>query len=112
MTGAAPSNNVFLNTSTQAFVNELLEEQKHSEAFKSHNLSVRQKVLLHGPTGNGKTTIAKHIAERLELPLVEINASMVVNASIGVSSQNINRVFVSNRNCVLLKTTGWLIHFW
>ena len=40
----------------------------------------RKALLLHGPTGNGKTSIVKAIANELDLELIELNASDCRNA--------------------------------
>lgn len=85
--------NVFLNDDVKFLIDELLIEWKNQETFKYHNLPVRNKILLHGTTGNGKTTIAKHIAKLSNLPFVEVNSDMIIEKSLGSSGQNIFNIF-------------------
>jgi SpoVK/Ycf46/Vps4 family AAA+-type ATPase len=85
--------NVFLNEDIKTLIDELLLEWKNKEIYKYHNLPVRNKILLHGSTGNGKTTIARHIAKLSNLPFVEINSGSVIERSIGSSGQNIFKIF-------------------
>ena len=71
---------VFLNPLVESFINELLIEWKNADLFMFHNLGVRNKILLHGPTGNGKTTIARHIARLSGLPFIEVNADLLTSS--------------------------------
>lgn len=85
--------NVFLNEDVKLLIDELLIEWKNKETYKYHNLPVRNKILFHGATGNGKTTIAKHIAKLSHLPFVEINSDMVIEKTVGSSGKNIFSIF-------------------
>lgn len=84
---------VYLNGNAQKFIDDLLIEWKNADLFKYHNLGVRNKILLHGPTGNGKTTIARHIARLTELPFIEVNADLIIDSHIGSSGANIHKIF-------------------
>lgn len=83
---------VFLNDHTQAFIDELLLEWDNSETYKFHNLGIRNKILFHGATGNGKTTIARHIARLSGLPFVEVNADMMIDSKLGNTNYNIHKL--------------------
>lgn len=94
--------NVFLNEDVTALADELIEEWSHADIYVAHNLKVRNKILFHGPTGNGKTTIARWIARKTELPFVEVKSEVVVESHIGASSNNIYNIFKSvQQKCVL-----------
>lgn len=94
--------NVFLNDSTKTLLDELILEWKNADVYKYHNLGIRNKLLLHGTTGNGKTTIAKYIAQLAKLPFVEINSDTIVDSHIGNSGNNIWKIFNQiNQPCVL-----------
>lgn len=84
---------VYLNENTQSFINELLTEWRNADLFKFHNLGVRNKILLHGQTGNGKTTIARHIARLTELPFIEVNADLIIDSHIGSTGAKIHKIF-------------------
>ncbi len=94
--------NVFLNETLKTIIDELLVEWKHTETFSSHNLEVRNKLLLYGPTGNGKTTIAKHIAKIADLPFVQVNTDAIIDSHIGTTGKFINTIFSSIKEpCIL-----------
>lgn len=96
------NDNLFLNHAMKLFIDELSTEWKHAELFRSHNLGTRNRILLHGPTGNGKTTIAKHMAKIAGIPFVEVNCDNIVDSKVGGSAQNINILLRSIKEpCVL-----------
>lgn len=94
--------NVYLDVPTDKLIKELLIEWSNIDVYKYHNLPIRNKILLHGPTGNGKTTIAKHIAKVSDLPFVEVSSDMVIESTLGSSGRNINKIFSQlNQPCIL-----------
>ena len=94
--------NVFLKPKTKDMIDNLSFEFANKDIFSYHNLPVANKVLLHGSTGNGKTTIAKHIAKELDLPFVEISSDSVIEGYVGRTGANINNIFNQiNEPCVL-----------
>ncbi len=93
---------VYLNDNLKVFIDDLLTEWKNADIFKFHNLGVRNKILLHGPTGNGKTTVARHIARLIELPFIEVNSDLIIDSKLGSSGANIHNIFNKiNMPCVL-----------
>ena len=94
--------NAFLNEEVKKLLDELVIEWQNVEAYKFHNLPVRNKILLHGITGNGKTTIARHIAKMVNLPFMEINSDIVVDSHLGSTGGNIFKIFEKIKQpCVL-----------
>jgi SpoVK/Ycf46/Vps4 family AAA+-type ATPase len=92
---------VFLTVELQALIKDLKAEITHKELFKQHNLSIRNKILFYGTTGNGKTTLARYISKCLGLPFVEINGD-IIDSKMGSTSSRITQIFNSlNAPCVL-----------
>lgn len=70
-----------------------LEEQSHAEAIHETGLAVPHKILLSGPPGNGKTTLAGAVAKELGLPLFVLDFSAVVSSHLGETGSKIAKVF-------------------
>ena len=84
-------------------IRDLIEEQHRSDLLRSHNLEPRNRVLLAGPPGNGKTTLAETVADALNIPLVIVRYEGVIGSYLGETAQRIGQVFeyARSRRCVL-----------
>jgi len=82
---------------------ELVEEHQRIELLRSYNLEPRHRILLVGPPGNGKTSLAEAIAYHLTLPMYSIRYEGVVGSYLGETSSRLRRLFdfVRTRQCIL-----------
>lgn len=82
---------------------ELLEEHHRAELLRSYSLAPRNRVLLVGPPGNGKTSLGEALANGLLLPLVSVRYESLVGSFLGETANRLRRVFdyVRSRRCVL-----------
>ena len=62
---------------------DLIEEQTRIDLLRSYGLEPRNKVLLIGPPGNGKTSVAEGIAEALMVPLLTVRYESIIGAYLG-----------------------------
>lgn len=83
--------------------NELVQEHHRSDLLRSYNLEPRNRILLIGPPGNGKTSLAEAIAGMLMLPLLIVRYDGVVGTYLGETAVRLRRLFdhVCTRKCVL-----------
>jgi len=81
----------------------LIEEQNRADILRSYGVEPRNKVLLIGPPGNGKTSIAESIAEALMLPLLTVKYESIVGAYLGETASKLAKLFdyAKTRQCVL-----------
>lgn len=84
-------------------VDELVEEQQRIDVLRSYALEPRHRVLLVGPPGNGKTSLADAIAEALLLPLVVVRYEEVIGSYLGETAGRLASIFshARTRRCVL-----------
>jgi SpoVK/Ycf46/Vps4 family AAA+-type ATPase len=94
---------LILSDENKSLCNEIINEYKNKELFDKENIPIRNKILLFGPSGNGKTALASAIAKELKLPFYTINYSAVIGSYLGETGSRLSKIFdyVNNNKCVL-----------
>ena len=82
---------------------EFVEEQFRADVLRAHRMEPRHRLLLVGPPGNGKTSLAKSLAYELALPLFTVRYDAVVTSYLGETAKRLQRLFdyVRTEPCVL-----------
>lgn len=83
--------------------NELIEEHHRRDLLRSYNLEPRHRILLSGPPGNGKTTLAEALANQMMLPLFIVKYEGIISRYLGETANQLDKLFdhVKSRRCVL-----------
>jgi SpoVK/Ycf46/Vps4 family AAA+-type ATPase len=84
-------------------IEELVEEHKRVDLLRSHGIEPRSRVLLDGPPGNGKTSLAEAIAAETMLPFYVVRYEGIVSSFLGETASRLDHAFefARTRRCVL-----------
>lgn len=82
---------------------ELVEEHRRADLLRAHNLEPRHRLLLTGPPGNGKTSLAEALASELAIPLLTVRYESIIASYLGETAVRLSRLFekVRTRRCLL-----------
>lgn len=89
----------FLQEETDEFV--ALHDQR--EKLLQAGMEPQNRLLLYGPPGCGKTSLARYIAAETSLPLVTARLDGLVSSLLGSTAKNIRKIFdyAARQECVL-----------
>jgi SpoVK/Ycf46/Vps4 family AAA+-type ATPase len=94
---------LILTPESMLLIAEILEEQQRADLLRSYNLEPRNRIMLVGPPGNGKTSVAEAIAEELMLPFLVVRYEGVIGKYLGETALRLRQLFdyARKRRCVL-----------
>ncbi|MFM0485158.1 ATP-binding protein [Paraburkholderia strydomiana] len=84
-------------------IDEFIYEFSHAALLREHSVEPRHTLLLIGPPGNGKTSLAEVIAAELSLPLLSVRYDAIVDSFLGETANRFRRLidFVGTNPSVL-----------
>ena len=82
---------------------DFVETLRRKNEMIEKGLDFSQSLLLYGPPGCGKTSIASFIASEMGLPLVTARLDSLISSLLGATAKNIHKVFeyAQRQPCVL-----------
>jgi SpoVK/Ycf46/Vps4 family AAA+-type ATPase len=84
---------MILPAKTETHLLSIEKEFVAKERLNRYNLAPKQKILLYGPPGCGKTLSAERIAWNLGLPLLKVRFDSLLSSYFGESASNLREVF-------------------
>ena len=94
---------IILQKLTQNKITDFINAVKHQGMLKGHGIYTSNTLLLYGPPGCGKSTVAKYISEATGLPLVIARFDAIVSSLLGNTAKNIRKIFdfADRKPCIL-----------
>ncbi|HEX8919908.1 MAG TPA: ATP-binding protein, partial [Pyrinomonadaceae bacterium] len=94
---------LYLDATVRDAITELIEEHLRVDLLRSHGLEPRNRILLTGAPGNGKTSLAESIAEALSVPLYLVRYEGIIANLLGDTARRINTLLerLATEHCVL-----------
>lgn len=94
----------FISQREEELAGKIMLMNRASEKMRDAGINYLNSTLLTGKPGTGKTSFARFLAYKMNLPLVYVNISSVVDSLMGGTSKNLQRIFdyVGKVPCVFL----------
>lgn len=86
-----------LPTEVRQAVNELVEEHHRRDLLRSHGVEPRHRLLLVGPPGGGKTSLAEAVATELAVPLLSVRYEGLIGSFLGETASRMETLFAAVR---------------
>lgn len=93
-----------LSTSMRTMLNQFQKEYQYKRQFEKYGLKARRRLLLSGPPGCGKTSIAHALAAQAKQKVGYVDIEQIIDAFLGQTSKNVADMFlqIGDRNCIVL----------
>ncbi len=94
---------IVLTRENRNILNEFISEHHRSDLLRSYNLEPRNRILLAGEPGNGKTSLAEAISQSLMVPFYVIRYDGIIGSYLGETASRLKNMFdyIRTQECVL-----------
>ena len=94
---------LLLDDATEKELEDFIRIYSKRDEIMAAGIETPKSLLLYGPPGCGKTTIASYVAMKTGLPLVTARLDGMISSLLGSTAKNIRKIFdfASRQECVL-----------
>jgi SpoVK/Ycf46/Vps4 family AAA+-type ATPase len=85
--------NLILAQNAKSQLEQIIKEFKDADILATYNLKYKQKILLCGKPGTGKTFTARIVSSLLQIPLVYVRFDAIISSYLGETAANLRKVF-------------------
>lgn len=95
--------NIILSRYIDEEIQAFIDFYKNRDDLLKAGIEISNSLLLYGPPGCGKTTVAQYISTITGLPLVTARLDGMISSLLGSTAKNIRKIFdyASKRECIL-----------
>ena len=97
--------NRYYVTQTQIdIINDIEKNRITAKKLRAYKINYVNTTLLYGPTGTGKTTFARFVANRMDKDFVYLNFSALMDGGFGNTERNLSKVFryMTAQDCIFM----------
>jgi SpoVK/Ycf46/Vps4 family AAA+-type ATPase len=94
---------ISVHDSIRHSISEFVKLAKSKRKLQQSGLDINLSLLLYGPPGCGKTSIAKFVAKELDMPLITARFDSLISSLLGNTAKNIRKLFdyAKSKPCIL-----------
>ncbi len=94
---------IIIDKSIEEALTTFIKKVNNKDELEKAGVQINLSLMLYGPPGCGKTTLANYIAKETGLPLVTARLDTLVSSLLGSTAKNIRKVFdfANNKPCIL-----------
>ena len=84
---------IYLSNPVKEAVDVFLDEFNNQEKLIEAGLGSRNRIIMAGPPGNGKTVLASAISKKLGMEMFKADFSQIISAYMGIGPRNLGNIF-------------------
>lgn len=94
----------YLSDREKEVFNKVCVSHKVAKILADKGIKGKNSIIFYGESGNGKTTLGRYIAYKLELPFIYLKLSYLTDSLLGKTQQNLSNVFrfINGLKCVFM----------